>query len=210
MRTQQVTFHLQKKAVEFSAAVAFARKQAFQWYRCEPSDIPERIFAARVGAQVVATVGVTDSFPRQLPIQQLYDLEKAQLPCDWHWESVVQLSWFFSNMKGCFMTLLLKALNYCHLSSKRYAVLQMKEVVSSMLKEKGLQLMPIFCSQLRLDKVSEADRGYYQDTSPVRLYYLDIIKNIFSIRNYILRNQSQAISLQYNDACYELHSEIGL
>ncbi|MBX3709101.1 MAG: hypothetical protein KIT56_00695 [Gammaproteobacteria bacterium] len=205
MRTQQVTFHLQKNVEEFTAAVAFARTQAFQWYQCEPSETPQRLFAARVGAQVVATVGVTDNYLQQpLSLQQLYDLESAQFPCDWHWASVVQLSWFFSSMKGCFMTLLLMAFKHCCHSSKPYAILQMKDVVSAMLKEKGLQLSPIRCAQLRMDKISEVDQGYYQDASPVRLYYLDIIENILSIQNYILRNQPQYISHQCNDMSYEL------
>jgi hypothetical protein len=211
MRTQHVTFHLQKSGEEFNTAVAFARKQAFQWYQCKPSDIPERIFAARFGRQIVATVGVTDSHLQQpLLLQQLYHLGSAQLPCNLHWESVVQLSWFFSSMKGCFMTLLLIAFRHCYHSGKRFAVLQMKDVVSSMLKEKGLQLLPIHCAQLRMDKVSEVDRAYYQDASPIRLYYLDILENMLSIQDYILRNQPQNMPYQCNDIHYELCRNIGL
>lgn len=202
MRTQQrqVVFHLQENADEFAAAVAFARTQAFQWYQCAPSDIPGRIYAARLGAEVVATVGITDH-DHELPLRQLYKLESAQLPCDWHWASVVQLSWFFSSMKGCFMNLLLMAFKHCRHSGKRYAILQMKDVVSSMMKEKGLQLSPICCAELCMDKISEVDRAYYQDASPVRPYYLNITENIRSIQNYILQDQC-------NNLSYELVREI--
>lgn len=189
MSTHEITFQLQQTERDYWAAVEFAYKIAYHWYQCHPSEIPRYIFLAKERNQIIGTVGVTNDIDSILPLRKLYIFDHSYLPNDWDWESVVQLSWFFREKKGCFLTLLLKALQFCQQSNKQYAILQMKEIVFQILSAKGVKLVKIENAKLLLDCIEEEGKSYYLEATPVHLYYLHITDNIASIQNFHASNQ---------------------
>lgn len=186
MSNHKIKSHFQNPEHDYHASIEFAYKMAYRWYQCHPSDVPQHIFITKENNQVVSTVGVTEGNATViLPIRNLYEIDSAYLPNDWNWNHVAQLSWFFNERKGWFSPLLLTALQFCYNSKKKYAILQMKEKVFTILSKKGVRLIQIDNEKLLHDRIGEKDIGYYLESTPIRLYYLNIFDNINSIQSYI-------------------------
>ena len=171
-----ITIRLLKKTEsDYQKALDFINKIAFSHYKCQPPPPPDVLFVAKNGEEIVGTTGLDlGEINKPLPLENIYNFDKAATPWPFQGEKIVQYGRWMVTVPGIADALICSAAQYGLAHGKTHTISEAKDHIKLKLDQLGIDARVIADAKLILERISKDGLGYYLDPPPPKLYMMDL------------------------------------
>ncbi|TSC89201.1 MAG: hypothetical protein G01um10143_582 [Parcubacteria group bacterium Gr01-1014_3] len=184
-----INIRLVGQGSDYQKALEFINKVAFNHYKCQPPPPPDVLFVATNGSEIVGTTGLDiGEVNKPLPLEIIYEFDKAKTPWPFHREKNIQYGRWMVTMRGIADALIYVAAKHGLTQGKTHTISEAKDHIKAKLDQLGIDARVILDARLMMDRISKDGLGYYLDLPAPKLYMMDLSQMVEAMEPNVRRS----------------------
>lgn len=180
---------LDKSENDYQKALEFIKRIAFSHYKCQPPPPPDVLFVAKNGEEIVGTTGLDlGEIDKPLPLENIYEFDKAVTPWPFQREKIVQYGRWMVTARGIADALIYSAAKHGLTHGKTHTVSEAKDHIKLKLDHLRIDARVISDAKLLLSRISKEGLAYYLDLPAPKLYMMDLKQMTEALAPGVLRS----------------------